>query len=161
MRTLFHEPVITPPSRNWDRKFVGLAHHISSWSKDPSTKVGAVIVGDRQRVLSLGYNGFPRGIRDLPSRLNDRPLKYQFTAHAERNALDQAECSVHGATIYVTAPPCAECAKSIIQRSIARVVATEMDRDFMARWAESFAFTSAMFAEAGVSYETFPLGDVP
>jgi dCMP deaminase len=136
-------------SPRWDAKFLGLAVFMASWSKDPSTKVGAVIADHRYRVLSLGYNGFPRGIADTEERLNDRPTKYSLIAHAERNALDQLEASAVGATIYATLFPCSECAKSIVQRGIRRVVTQPFDAD-CPRWGESFRMTRAMFSEAGV-----------
>jgi len=74
----------------WDKRFMELADHISSWSYDPNTKVGCVIVDDRNRILSVGYNGFPRGVIDAPYRYQDRPTKHLFVAHAERNALDNS-----------------------------------------------------------------------
>lgn len=106
----------------WDRRFLEMASLCSTWSKDPSTKVGAVIVSDRRRVVSVGYNGFPRGVDDNEELLNNREIKLLLVAHAERNALDNAECSVVGSTLYTTLFPCNECAKSIIQRRIARIV---------------------------------------
>lgn len=137
----------------WDRRFLLLAHNVSQWSKDPSTQVGCVIVQpETNRVLSLGYNGFPRGVHDTPERLNDRDLKYKMILHAERNALLSAERSVQGATLY-TWPfaPCRSCAAMIIQAGIKRVVTvpgmTEAQRE---RWAEDLAGASEMFAEAGV-----------
>lgn len=134
----------------WDDWFMTLARSTTLRSKDPSTKVGAVVVGDRRRVLSLGYNGFPRGIADTPERWNDRPTKYRLVQHAERNALDGAECSVVGATVYVTMAPCHECAKSMIQRGITRVVHPPADNS---RWTESNALAREMFDEAGVRVE--------
>ena len=107
----------------WDKRFMELAVHVSGWSKDPSTKVGSIVVSTDRRVLSLGYNGFPRGVKDLDERLNDRQTKYLLVAHAERNALDNADTSLRGCTLYVTLQPCAECTKSIIQKGIRRVVA--------------------------------------
>jgi len=107
---------------NWDMRFLDLAQHVAQWSKDPSTKVGAVIANDQHQVLSLGYNGFPRGVEDRVSRYNDRETKLLFVAHAERNALDNAFVDVRGATLYTSLCPCNECAKSIIQKGIKRVV---------------------------------------
>lgn len=139
----------------WDKRWLGAAKYFASFSKDPSTRLGAIIVGDRQRVLSLGWNGFPKGVADTEERLNDREIKYALVAHAERNALDQAECSVVGATLYVTAPPCNECAKSIIQRGIRRVVHSPASVEFMERWGKQFEFTKAMLEEAGVALYEF------
>ena len=102
----------------WHRRFFQLAHHVSNWSQDPSTQVGACIVNDDKQVLSLGFNGFPRGVNDSDERYNDRSTKHLFVCHAERNALDNAPHSVEGCTMYVPLLPCNECAKSIIQNGI-------------------------------------------
>lgn len=134
---------------NWDNRFLDLAKHVSGWSKDPSTKVGAVIVNDDKQVLSMGYNGFPRGVYDLASRYEDRPTKLLYVAHAERNALDNAFMDVRGATLYTTLCPCNECAKSIIQRGIKRVIAPKPEsRSIEVRF--NFHVTMAMFSEAEV-----------
>ncbi|WP_372395270.1 deaminase (plasmid) [Azospirillum sp. HJ39] len=135
---------------NWDRRFLALAGMVAGWSKDPSTKVGAAIVGERRRVLSLGYNGFPRGIDDREERLLDRDVKLSLIAHAERNALDNAECSVRGATLYATLCPCAECCKSIIQRGISRVVWLPPTPAQAERWASSFQASMMMLIEANI-----------
>ncbi len=66
---------------DWNKRFLDLAEHVASWSKDPSTKVGAVVVDEKKRVVSLGYNGFPRGVLDIDSRYNDRDTKHLFVAH--------------------------------------------------------------------------------
>ena len=106
----------------WDFRFLQLAETVASWSKDPSRKIGSVIVDSKRRVISLGYNGFPRGISDTAERYNDRDIKLKFVCHAERNALDNSPGSVEGATLYATLFPCNECVKSIIQRGITKVV---------------------------------------
>lgn len=113
---------------DWDKRFFELAKHISEWSKDPSTKVGAVIVNDKRQVISIGYNGFPRGIFDTDSRYENRGTKHLFVIHAERNALDNAFTDVVGCTMYVTHFPCNECMKSIVQRGIKRIVAPKPDQ---------------------------------
>jgi dCMP deaminase len=86
----------------WDNRFMELAEHISYWSKDPRTKVGSVIVDDRNRVVSMGYNGFPRGVHDTDERYEHRPLKHLLVSHAERNALDNSPLTVEGCTLYCT-----------------------------------------------------------
>ena len=134
---------------DWDERFLSLADHVSQWSKDPRTKVGAVIVDQKKRVISLGYNGFPRGVEDTPERYDDRPTKHLFVAHAERNALDNSPMSVEGCTLYVPLVPCSECAKSIIQRGIARVVSYVPDREG-ANF--NWDITETMFTEAGVEF---------
>lgn len=116
------------------------------WSKDPTTKVGCLIVDDKRRILSFGYNGFPRGVHDLEERLNDRPTKHKFTCHAERNALDQAMVDVSGCDLYTTLFPCVECAKSIIQKGIKRVVTYKPGR--FDDWDWDFSIT--MLEESGV-----------
>jgi len=133
---------------DWDGRFLNLAELISSWSKDPSTKVGSVIVDDSRRVISVGYNGFPKGVRDLPHRLEDRETKYKFMVHAERNAIIFSKGSLENSTIY-TYPfmPCSECAGMVIQSGVKRVV-TFFDEN--PRWVDSFSITKRMFAESGV-----------
>jgi dCMP deaminase len=106
----------------WNYRFLQLAETVGSWSKDPSRKVGSVIVDSKRRVLSLGYNGFPRGVSDRVDRYENRDTKLKFVCHAERNALDNSPGSVEGATLYATLFPCNECVKSIIQRGINKVV---------------------------------------
>lgn len=134
-------------SQKWDKRFLELATHISLWSKDPSTKVGSVIVNGKKHVVALGYNGFPRGVSDNESRYDDRSTKYKLVCHAERNALDNAHMDVSGCTLYATLMPCNECTKSIIQRGITRVVCYEPEaiRDSM-HWDA----TKTMLYEAGV-----------
>lgn len=132
----------------WDKRFLRIALEVSTWSKDPSTKVGAVVERDR-RILSTGYNGFPRGVKDLPERYEDRAIKYPLVAHAEANALDNCHEHPAGGTMYAMARPCPECAKRIIQRGLKRVVFFTND-DYETRWAEQLVFTDIMFHEAGI-----------
>jgi dCMP deaminase len=106
----------------WDERYMWLAFHVAGWSKDPTTQVGAVIVGLNPRQISLGYNGFPPGVMDDPGRYADRKLKNILSQHAERNAMDNATFELHGATLITTAFPCVECAKSIASKGIIRVV---------------------------------------
>ena len=85
--------------KKWDLRFLEMARNAASWSKDPSTKVGAIIVDDDKRVISVGYNGFPKGVRD-DERLDDRQEKYKIIVHAERNALLFANSNVKNCHIY-------------------------------------------------------------
>jgi len=133
---------------DWNQRFVDLANHVAQWSKDPSTKVGAVIVNDRHQVLGMGYNGFPRGVLDCTERYNTRSIKLLFVAHAERNALDNAFGDVKGATLYSTLFPCTDCAKGIIQRGIKTVV-THQPSEEKARLFH-LGTSKVMFQEAGV-----------
>jgi len=140
--------------RKWNMRFLEMAKMVGSWSKDPSTKVGAVIVDDNRRVVSLGYNGFPKGVADN-NRLEDRNEKYKMIVHAERNALLFATTSVHDCTIF-TYPfmPCPVCAGMIIQSGIRRVVSLQTDNP---RWQEDFEISRKMLEEAEVAlieYET-------
>lgn len=134
----------------WDRRFLDLAHHVSQWSKDPSTKVGAVLVGLDKRQVALGYNGFPPGIQDAPHRLKDRATKLRLMQHAERNVLDNATFPTIGATLYVTHPPCCNCALSIISKGIYRVVSSPMSPDFSSRWCEEVDHSRYILREASV-----------
>lgn len=133
---------------SWDERFLELAAHISTWSKDPSTKVGACIVDNKRHVVSVGYNGFPRGVFDNQERYNKRETKLMYVCHAERNALDNAHCDVTGCTLYCTLFPCNECAKSIIQRGIKEVVTYKPEREDIFNW----EVTKNMFREAGINW---------
>ncbi|MGB0749189.1 MAG: deoxycytidylate deaminase [Magnetospiraceae bacterium] len=131
----------------WDHRFMDLAKHIASWSKDPSTKVGSVIV-DGRRVVATGFNGLPTGVEDTIGRLHDRELKYQLVVHAERNAIIGARQNLSGYSLYVwPMMPCSVCAAMIIQAGISEVLAPVNDNP---RWVDSFALTEEMFAEAGI-----------
>lgn len=136
---------------NWDKRFLDLAKHISSWSKDPSTKVGAVITDGWRTVLGHGYNGFPIGVCDLEERYNDRPTKLAYTVHAELNAILNSHSDLAGATIYVWPLfTCNECAKAIIQSSICRVVAPKPNEE---RFAAAYEVAKQMYQECGVTYD--------
>lgn len=139
----------------WDKRYLELAKHIASWSKDPSRKIGAVAVGDNGEVLAQGYNGFPRGIEDYPERYDDRPTKYKYVVHAEMNVIYNASyngVSLDGSTLYVHGlPACSDCAKGIIQVGIKRVVMR--DQEIPVLWQQSWTKTEEMFNEAGVKYE--------
>lgn len=137
-------------SQTWDERFLGLARAVSHWSKDPSTKVGAVIVRPDRTLVSLGYNGFPRGTEDYHQLLNDRETKLRRTVHAEVNAILTASEKLNGCTLYVTPlHPCATCAGIIIQSGIKRVVA-KFAKSPKPEWAEDFKAAARMFKEAGV-----------
>jgi dCMP deaminase len=132
----------------WQRRYLDLARHVAEWSKDPSTKVGTVIVGLDRRELCVGYNGFPPGIADDEDRLADRKMKYALTQHAERNALDNARFDLRGGLLATTMYPCSECTKSIISRGIARIICpAPLERE---PWAADALVAGAMLREAGV-----------
>ncbi len=135
----------------WDKRFLELAKLVGSWSKDPSTQVGAVIVDDDHVVVSLGYNGFPRGVKDSQERLLDREKKYDIIVHAEVNALAFATRPVKGCTLY-TWPfePCSRCAGLIIQSGIKRVVSVIQNDE---RWKKNFMLARQLFKESGIILE--------
>lgn len=148
-------------NNKWDQRFVNLAEHVAQWSKDPSTKVGAVLVDERKIVVGLGFNGFPRGVLDTDERLNDRPAKYARVVHAEVNAILMAGDRARGTTLYVWpsfALPdiCNECCKIAIQAGVKEVLSgfpTEENAERAKRWLESIAIAKTMCDEAGVLYK--------
>lgn len=133
----------------WDDRFMDLARHVASWSKDPSTKVGAVIIRPDRSVVSVGYNGFPRGVNDGEHRYRDKPTKYSMVVHAEANAILASKESLADCVLYVTLFPCNECAKLIIQSGIRMIVAPRLS-DAPERWAEAMTTSMTMFVESGV-----------
>lgn len=139
--------------RKWDIRFLKLAEHISSWSLDPSRKIGAVAVNDDRRILATGYNGFPKGISDSGIRLENREEKYKYVVHAEMNCIYNAThqgVSLNDSTLYVTGlPVCSECAKGIISVGIKKVVMKEV-KDVPQIWLDHWVITQSMLNEAGV-----------
>ncbi len=133
----------------WDRWFIDLAQYVSTASKDPSTKVGCVIFKNKNEIVSVGYNGFPRGIEDTEERLNNRDVKLKLVIHAEINAIRFARGSLEGATI-ATWPfqACSSCAGRIIQEGITRCIAPRNDN---IRWKDEFALANELFYEAKVA----------
>lgn len=132
----------------WDDFFMQVAELMSTRSKDPSTKVGAVIVDHSRRLLGTGYNGFPRGVADHPSRYEDKAVKYKLVVHAEANAILNAVKSVQGMTLYATKFPCSECAKLIVQSGISHVVTNPPSTD--GKWAEDAEFSKIILTEGCV-----------
>lgn len=140
---------------HWYQRFMSMAQLVSTWSRDPSTKVGAVIVRPDHTIASLGFNGFPRGTRDDADLYNHRPTKLLRTVHAEANAILAAHGSVKGCDIFVTPlHPCANCAGLIIQAGI-RSVHYRMPKQPSAEWAVHFHEAMAMFEEAGVGVHEY------
>lgn len=137
--------------QNWNKRYLKIAENVSEWSKDPSTKVGAVIVGDKGQIVSQGYNGFPRNFDDSLERLSDRTTKLEYTIHAEANALYNAlynGSSVCGTTIYVHGlPVCSECAKAIVQCGIKKVVYDSKPKE---KWIKSTELALSILKEGGV-----------
>jgi len=133
----------------WDHRFLELVQLVASWSKDPSTKTGAVIVDSDRRVVSVGYNGLAKGVYDNRERYADRDVKYKMIVHCERNAIIFAHRDLAGCTLY-TYPfmSCAPCAGMVIQSGITRCVAPRNENP---RWIEDFEISKQMFEEAGVA----------
>ena len=148
-------------SGKWDVRFIELAKHISLWSKDPSTKVGCVVVGEDREIRSTGFNGFPRGIDDTSERLEDRNQKYPMICHAEENAIMHAArigVSLKGCRAYVTWPPCTRCTRSLIQAGVEEVV-YPANLTIPERWLEDFNLGRQMFDESGVKVRDVPADD--
>lgn len=141
-------------TRKWDLRFMAMAQMISTWSKDPSSQIGAVAVNDERRILATGYNGFPKGIADTEERLNNRDEKYHRIIHAEMNALMNAlysGVSLKDSTLYVYGlPVCPSCTKCVIQSGVQRVVIPSMKTD-KGNWQEVWEQQSLpMFQESRV-----------
>lgn len=131
----------------WTARFINLAAHVAEWSRDPSSKVGAVIVRPDKSIASVGFNGFARGVEDKADRLGDRPTRLLYTLHAEMNAILAAKEPLTGHSIFVYPfQPCAHCAGSIIQAGIKEVYCPS---ESVPRWEESFTAARTMFHEAG------------
>jgi len=140
----------------WHIRWLDMVDLVASWSKDPSTKVGAVIVDDRDVVLALGWNGIPRGVRDDAFGRNQRPIKYSFYEHAERNAIYNAAAKgvgLQGSTLYTSFIPCADCGRAVIQSGIKTVVVRLASCN--ERWKNSEDITQLMFQEAGIKLLVF------
>lgn len=148
--------------QKWDFRFLRVAEMVASWSKDPSTKCGAVIVRPDLSICSVGFNGFPRGCSDDPGIYANRELKYERVVHAELNALLAAKEPVNGYTLYSwppsIGPSCARCSAHIVQAGIGRVVHVRQDTsDLNARWGQSIKIGLDMFSEAGVVVTAYDL----
>ena len=142
----------------WNYRFMQMAQLIAGWSKDNSTKVGCVIVSPDKAILSMGYNGFPRGINDNVVERWQRPIKYEFVVHAEENALLNAGRNgtrLDGGILYATMAPCTRCAGSIIQSGIREIIYLDPDLDRqIPGWRDSLGISFQMFDEAGVKYKS-------
>lgn len=147
---------VMPDLVTWDQRFIALARHISGWSKDPSTKVGCVVVGPDREIRSTGFNGFPRGVADTDERLTDRDRKYPLICHAEENAVAHAArigTILKGCTAYATSPPCPRCARMLIQAGVAVVACPDkavIPGSWEDRAAHEIRTAAEMMVEAGV-----------
>lgn len=135
----------------WDRRFMELAKMVSTWSKDPSTQTGAVLVSPDRKHVVLGYNGFPARMSDAQRFYDDRELKYSRIVHCEMNAMMNAGGRVDGYTLY-TYPflSCDRCAAHMIAAGIVRAVGPKPSSDAASRWEAALHKTRAYFNEAGV-----------
>lgn len=144
----------------WDRRFLELAKVFGTWSKDRSAGTGCVIVGSDRLLRASGYNGFVRGIDDEVSERHERPAKYSWTEHAERNAIYNAAklgISLDGCTAYVNWFPCIDCARAIVQSGIIRLVGLQPDHADE-RWGSDFKLASDMLQESGIGIVLY---DIP
>ena len=162
MRDLIEQRIEEERIEKWDLRFLRLAQEVSTWSKDPSTQVGAVLVNDRLEVVGMGFNGFPRGVRDEEWRYENREIKYKLVVHAEVNAIIQAGSRARGCTLYVypsfmLPPICAECAKVAIQAGIVGIVGyiPDAEDERVKRWADSIGHSATMWEETGLFIRSY------
>jgi dCMP deaminase len=144
---------------SWVQYFRELAHTVKQKSKDESTQIGAVIVGKDKEIVSTGYNSFPRGIKDNIKERQERPEKYYWFEHAERNAIYNAArigVSTKGCTMYLSCGiPCADCARGIINAGITRIFCERQDITKGNIWPDSYERSWQMFDEAGVKVQFY------
>ena len=151
-------------SEKWDRHFLQLCIDHARMSKDPSTRVGAVIVGPDREIRSAGFNGFPRGIADTAERLNDRDTKLRLVVHGEMNAVLAAArvgVPLKGCTLYLAAtnvsglvwggPPCVRCTVEVIQAGITEIVSYPK-KAIPSKWADDLALAELLLKEAGIHF---------
>lgn len=146
----------------WDIRFLEAAELIASWSKDPSTKVGALIARPDKTIASMGFNGFPRGCIDDETMYSHRERKLSRIIHAEMNAILHSKEDLHGYALYVWPPGprpacCDRCTAHIIQAGIKKVVHVDGNEIASERWKESVESSSEMFEEAGVEVVSLSL----
>jgi dCMP deaminase len=135
-------------SMEWDKRFLEVAKLVAEWSKDPSTKVGAVLVNDDRRIVGTGYNGFPKGILDTHDRLSNREVKLEMVVHAEINAVLNSVAKTKDTILYCTFFPCPKCASMLIQAGIKRVVTLPSPSDD--RYKDQRKISEEMFNEVGI-----------
>lgn len=137
-------------SQLWDARFLRIAQEVASWSKDPSTKVGCVLVDRERRVIGSGYNGFARGVDDSEERYERREVKYEMVVHAEVNAVLNAVAKTKGSTCYSLQQPCARCTGVLIQAGISRIICPRPQGGYADRFATSLSLANQMLIEAGI-----------
>ena len=144
---------------NWKEYFRNIAQQVKLKSKDINTQIGAVVVGEYNEIVSTGYNSFPRGIDDSILERQERPEKYYWFEHAERNALYNAALigvSTKNCTMYLTCGiPCSDCARGIINSGIKKIVCEKIDTTKGTQWVEHSKRSLMMFQESGVEVEYY------
>ncbi|MGQ9633975.1 MAG: deoxycytidylate deaminase [Bryobacteraceae bacterium] len=145
----------------WDEYYLNICKMVAARSKDPNTQIGCVIAGPAHEIRSTGYNSLPRGIRDDVAERLERPTKYLWMEHAERNAIyNAARCGtpLEGCTLYVEIMPCMDCGRAVVQAGIKEVV---ISRERMSQYSseyfeEHFRNVVELFREAGVRIRQVP-----
>jgi dCMP deaminase len=145
----------------WDVRFLHLAQIVALWSKDPSTKVGAVIVRPDMTVASQGYNGFPKGMSDAPTLYEVRDEKYSRIIHAEMNALLHCREEVVGYDMFCSLLPCERCLVHAIQKGIRRFIAPMPSLETISRWGSAFDKTRSYAAEMGLELVEYDMSKFP
>jgi dCMP deaminase len=144
---------------NWDEYFINIAEQVKLKSKDNNTKIGVVLVGKNNEIVSTGYNSFPRGINDDVVERQNKPEKYFWFEHAERNCIYNAArigVSTLGTTMYMTCGiSCADCARAIISAGVEKIVLRSGKGAMSPKWQESAERSNQMFKEAGIIVEFF------
>ena len=144
---------------NWDEYFINIAEQVKLKSKDKNTQIGVVIVGKDNEIVSTGYNSFPRGIDDNVDERQEKPEKYVWFEHAERNAIYNAArigVSTLDTTMYMTCGiSCADCARAIINSGISKIILRSGRGATNPKWQESAERSNQMFKEAGVIVEYY------
>lgn len=136
----------------WDEYYIKMARMVSEKSKDLSTKCGCILVNNDDHVISVGYNGFPRRVKETNDRMQ-RPLKYKYTSHAEENAVIHANRKVAWSKAYITGPPCSTCTRLLVGYGVREVV-VPVSHNMLGRedWAKDIEHSKAMMWEAKVRY---------
>lgn len=144
-------------SDKWIRRFLELAGSFASWSKDPSTQCGAVIIDASKHIIGVGYNGFPPEVEDRPEWLADREIKYNLVKHAEENAIRNSRGSVEDCILFVTHPCCPDCAQYVCDEGIREVHWPEPSVEWAERWHDRLEHSKKIFRKAGVQTFCHPM----
>ena len=145
--------------KTWDEYFMRMCYLIAQKSHDPKTRIGSVLVRDRN-IIATGYNSFPRNIKDLPERYNDRELKRKIINHSEENTiLTSARLGINtsNTTLYTFGIPCVSCCKILLQGSVIEIVTHNQWPNLIhnQEWVESIKLSKMLIDEAGVKHRIF------